>query len=270
MSQRPTSWEDYKRETVSHQSEIWHYGGVAAKKQVEGKKAKVPRRVAPPVDGARRDPVQSRSRERMATILDVTARLVDEIGPDQVTTTLIAEEAGISVGSIYSYFSNLEAVFDAIVARSIVTLNHVIADARQHVPPLDVIGGSMAVIDALAEMYRTEPGFRSLWFSTHLSTAMLAEMRDSDELQAAAFLERIHSVGYRVDSPDEMDTIRMYVGLIDKGLDLAFRLDVNGDDGMIAELKRAVAIYLGANLVQRPTTSTPPASGPARSRKRVT
>ena len=56
---------------------------------------------------------------RVVTVLDATARLLDELGPDAVTTALIAERADVSVGWLYDFFPNREAVFDAVMARSI-------------------------------------------------------------------------------------------------------------------------------------------------------
>ena len=64
-------------------------------------------------------------------ILDVTAQLVDTIGAENVTTTLIAEHARISVGSIYSYYKDRGAIFDAIVTRSIERQDEIIASYRR-------------------------------------------------------------------------------------------------------------------------------------------
>lgn len=63
---------------------------------------------------ARRQPVQQRARERTQQILDITARLLEEVGIDDLTTILIAKELGISVGSLYHYFPNKHAILFAL------------------------------------------------------------------------------------------------------------------------------------------------------------
>ena len=50
--------------------------------------------------------MQRRSIERVEQILDVVERLVVECGTDVITTTLVAEETNIAVGTIYQYFDN--------------------------------------------------------------------------------------------------------------------------------------------------------------------
>jgi len=196
------------------------------------------------VDPTRRAPVQTRSRQRLEDILEVTARLVDEIGPDNVTTTVIADQLDISVGSIYAYFRDRAAIFDEIVARAIAQHDRLIGAAHERMVDVPWLDASFVVIDTLVEIYRTEPGFRSLWFSQHLSAGMLETMRRSDEKQAQVGLDRLAARGLRLNTANPMDTMRMYVGLIDKGLDLAFRLDPSGDESMIEETKQVVRHYI--------------------------
>lgn len=185
----------------------------------------------------------------------MTARLVDEVGPDSVTTALIAAELGISIGSIYSYFDDRSAIFDAIVARSIEAHQIVTTATRDQMADRSWFDATIAVIDSLVEAYRTDPGFRALWFSNHLSTKMLEEMRRSDEEQAQHLLAGLTTAGYWLDCQSPIDVMRMYVGLIDKGLDLAFRDDPRGSEAMIAETKKVVKEYVGAYLKRRPKAS---------------
>ena len=188
--------------------------------------------------------MQARGRRRLAEILDGTARLVDEVGPDAVTTTLIAERLGIAVGSIYSYFGDRSAIFDEIVAATIVANDRLVSALRTDPPTDDWLINGADVIDRLADAYRSTPGFRALYLSRHVSPTMLEAMRRTDEHQAQAALADLVARGYRVDSPVPLDVLRMYVGLVDKGLDLAFRDDPAGDESLILETKRAVHAYM--------------------------
>jgi AcrR family transcriptional regulator len=65
--------------------------------------------------GARRRPTQDRARATVAAITEAASRLLVERGYDRVSTNLIARRAGVSVGSLYQYFTGKEAIYAAII-----------------------------------------------------------------------------------------------------------------------------------------------------------
>lgn len=65
----------------------------------------------------RKKPQQERSRQMVATLIEATALCIAERGLDNTSTPLIAERAGVSVGSLYQYFSSKEALIEAMVAK---------------------------------------------------------------------------------------------------------------------------------------------------------
>lgn len=58
----------------------------------------------------RHSPRQARAKERVRQILSATSSLATEVGVDKITTNLIAERAGLPVGSIYKYFKDKRAI----------------------------------------------------------------------------------------------------------------------------------------------------------------
>lgn len=66
-------------------------------------------------------PLQRRAQRTRAALLDATERLVAREGPAAVSTTRIAGLSGVSVGTIYRYFSDREALllaaYDGTVLR---------------------------------------------------------------------------------------------------------------------------------------------------------
>ncbi len=74
----------------------------------------------------RKQPQQRRSREMQARILDASLRVLRDEGALGFTTTRVAEEAGISVGSLYQYFPNKHALVAALH-------DHDIRDGAEHV-----------------------------------------------------------------------------------------------------------------------------------------
>ncbi len=70
-----------------------------------------------PLVGLRREPKQDRSRARVEAIINALVELVGERVPSELTTTDVAERAGVPIGSLYEYFEDLPAIVDAAVAR---------------------------------------------------------------------------------------------------------------------------------------------------------
>jgi len=66
---------------------------------------------------ARKQPLQERSRETVAVILEAAARILEERGLEGYNTNAVAERGGISVGSVYQYFPNKDALTLALIAR---------------------------------------------------------------------------------------------------------------------------------------------------------
>jgi AcrR family transcriptional regulator len=63
----------------------------------------------------RKLPQQDRSRITVEAILEATARILTEDGYDKANTNLIAERAGVSIGSLYQYFPNKESLMAALM-----------------------------------------------------------------------------------------------------------------------------------------------------------
>jgi AcrR family transcriptional regulator len=58
----------------------------------------------------RRRPVQARSTQLVADIVKAAVRVLEREGAHRFTTTRVAEAAGVSVGSLYQYFPNKQAI----------------------------------------------------------------------------------------------------------------------------------------------------------------
>ena len=63
---------------------------------------------------ARKTPKQARSRKMVSWILDAATRVFEEYGYAGATTNHIANKAGVSIGSLYQYFPNKEALLTTV------------------------------------------------------------------------------------------------------------------------------------------------------------
>ncbi len=67
----------------------------------------------------RKKPVQDRSRATVEYILTAAAQVLEEAGYAAGTTNRIAERAGVSIGTLYQYFPNKEALAVMLLERHI-------------------------------------------------------------------------------------------------------------------------------------------------------
>jgi AcrR family transcriptional regulator len=108
---------------------------------------------------ARKEPRQSRSRATVGAILEATVRILDREGSDAATTTRIAAVAGISIGTLYQYFSHRDAILDALqdreFERATALVERVLADPRAGRTPHET---ARAIVVGLLELYAAAPG----------------------------------------------------------------------------------------------------------------
>lgn len=77
---------------------------------------------------ARKVPVQARSAAAIDALHDATVQVLTREGLRRCTTTRIAERAGVSVGSLYQYYPNRDALLAAVAERH---LQNVVAAIEQ-------------------------------------------------------------------------------------------------------------------------------------------
>src|SRR5947199_10350657 len=70
-----------------------------------------------PPTNPRKSASQKRSRATVDALVEATARILVREGFDKASTNRIAEVAGVSVGSLYQYFPNKEALVAAVIDR---------------------------------------------------------------------------------------------------------------------------------------------------------
>lgn len=116
----------------------------------------------------RNRPAQQRSLERRQQILDTTAALLERVGFDDLTTILVAKELGISVGTLYHYYPNKQAILHALGVSWLEEMSAALQDiAGWEVENLSVKVVVDRAIERLAEVYRNQRGLlplvQALW-----------------------------------------------------------------------------------------------------------
>ena len=180
-------------------------------------------------------------------MLHACASLIDELGYDGVTTTLIAERAGVAVGSLYQFFPDKRAVVQELTKRNLEFFTSEI-DRRLDWDNLEHWWhGVDEIIDIYVEMYRTRPGFARVRFGDVIDLRFIDEERDNNTVIADQIAGLIaDKVDVPVGSIYRQITIASDLG--DAILALAFRRKLFGEQDMIDEAKRVVRNYLAGSL----------------------
>jgi AcrR family transcriptional regulator len=71
------------------------------------------------VEKTRRKPRQMRAEETVAAILEGAAQILEAGGLAAFTTNAVAERAGVSIGTLYQYFADKQAILRAIAEREL-------------------------------------------------------------------------------------------------------------------------------------------------------
>ena len=75
----------------------------------------------------RKTPVQARSTVTVEAISEATIQVLLSHGVERLTTTRVAERAGVSVGTLYQYYPNKQSLLFAVVENH---MNRVAAESR--------------------------------------------------------------------------------------------------------------------------------------------
>jgi len=106
----------------------------------------------------RKEPRQARSKAMVDTILDAMARVLVERGYAKTNTNLVAEAAGISVGSLYQYFPNKDALIFALRERHVARMLTLFEDVVAKMDSSGCLQSDFeALIEALVAAHLVEP-----------------------------------------------------------------------------------------------------------------
>ena len=157
----------------------------------------------------RRNPRQGRAQHTVAAIFEATGLLAAERGDEAITTNLIAERAGVSIGTLYQYFPTREAIVEAMAtqerARVMRALDELLTRHRDSDQP------PRAVVQAFVHVYvsafaSADPGRRALirmaWRADHLDS-VIHSLRQAAE-NISLHLQRLADPGLRPPSPAQL------------------------------------------------------------------
>ena len=130
--------------------------------------AAAPAAPAPPSELLRRVPQQDRGQRRVDRILDAAAEVIAEVGVDGASTNAIAARAQTSVGSLYQFFPNKDAIVHALAARYVAEFerlkDRVMAPEVADLPLDRMMRG---IVEPIAAYCEANPAYRHVFAATN-------------------------------------------------------------------------------------------------------
>ncbi|GAA0650378.1 TetR family transcriptional regulator [Streptomyces thermocarboxydovorans] len=194
------------------------------------------------VTSLRRAPVQRRSAERLARILDACADLLDEVGYDDLSTRAVAQRAGVPIGSVYRFFGNKRQMADALAQRNLERFTARVTDRLKGAGDRGWRHAMDVVIGEYLDMKRTAPGFSLVDFGNQIPVG--TERTEPNHRVADRLTDLLSAHLGRTADENLRRTVLIAVETADGLIQLAFRLSPEGDEKVIEELREMLRAYL--------------------------
>jgi AcrR family transcriptional regulator len=201
-----------------------------------------------PSKALRRQPTQRRSARRVERMLDACAELLDEIGYEGLSTTRIADRAGVAIGSVYQFFPDKRAITQELTRRNV---EQFVSRVGRRFLQEEYLGwweAIDAIIDEFVDMHRTVPGFRSLHFGDVVDLNLLDSDSDNNTVIAGRLRGLLLQEFGLADSHELDVAVLVAVEAGDAVLKLAFRRDPKGSPEIIDAAKQLIRGFLSRQL----------------------
>ena len=203
--------------------------------------------------GARRRPSQRRSQVTVTAILDAAARVFEERGFDAGTTNRVAERAGVSIGSLYEYFPDKDALVVALVERELERERAKLLALLEPATTANALAAQLgAFAETLVELHARRPALHRMLFeqAAHPPAAHACVLRFEEAL-AHALASSLRAVRPALRDPDTTAHL-----IVQASESLAHRFVLRGIHDLgraafVAELTRLLAGYALADAPRR-------------------
>ena len=152
----------------------------------------------------RKRPRQERSRATVETVLEATARVLVKRGYDGLTTNLVAETAGVSIGSLYQYFPNKAALVGALIEKHVDDMTSLCLSELTRVAQLPMAGAIRSVIELMIRAHAVEPELHRVLTEQVPRVGRMAKLREVDALghRMVAGLLATRKAELAIEDPD--------------------------------------------------------------------
>jgi AcrR family transcriptional regulator len=140
-----------------------------------------------PLTNPRKHASQERSRATVDALIEATARILVKEGFDCASTNRIAEQAGVSVGSLYQYFPGKDALVAAVIDRHREQIRQVARDVLAKAAAQPFKQAVRSIVVAGIEAHRVDPKLHRVLAEQIPRTGRLAQVEAFSRENVALF-----------------------------------------------------------------------------------
>lgn len=198
-----------------------------------------------PIETKRRIPRQERAERTVEAIMEGAAQILEADGLAALTTNAVAERAGVSIGTLYQYFADKNALLVAMAKREVTATLAAVERALQSEVDTTMEGRVRGMVRAVLNAFRGRQRVRKA-----LVQAIFAQGIGSELMMPVVAFTAASGEGARQDGAPTLSREQAFV--LSRALMGAIRAAVLEDQPFFKsrafedELVRLVLAYLGA------------------------
>lgn len=160
----------------------------------------------------RRPPQQRRSERRVQDILHKTAQLLEQEGPNRLTTNLVARRLGMSVGTLYHYFPNKHSILHVLGVNWLEAWQHAFDDVEAQVTADTTVTEFVhRAVACMLPVYESQHGVQHLVQAMFTIPELRALDEGQDELAVRRLAHLFRRLGVPGTAPERARLARLYL-----------------------------------------------------------
>ncbi|HEY6736262.1 MAG TPA: TetR/AcrR family transcriptional regulator [Candidatus Saccharimonadia bacterium] len=192
----------------------------------------------------RRSPKQLRGQRRVEQILHHAEMAFSELGFDQTTTNLIAERAGVSIGSLYQFFSSKEAILEAMAERYLRQTQDALHARMAVIDSKDLEATIHDLLELVVKLQERRPYFLQCLTGQRPSPSLNHAVNELSVIMAQEFAGLLRRFGVETEEP--LLQLRSRICVETVGILLPFVVRARGRQRRMAmtEIEQLMAQYI--------------------------
>jgi AcrR family transcriptional regulator len=151
----------------------------------------------------RKTPIQARATVTVEAISQATIQILLSRGAERLTTTRVADRAGVSVGTLYQYFPNKQSLLFAVLEDHLEKVTEAVEDACEHARHKPLTEMIKEVVEAFVDAKIARADISVALYKVAPDLGVLALLKRVTQRLGKAIARMLESAPDTRNSPDE-------------------------------------------------------------------
>ena len=187
----------------------------------------------------RKTPVQARATVTVEAISEATVQVLLSRGTQRLTTTRVADRAGVSVGTLYQYFPNKQSLLFAVLEDHLERVTKEVEDACEHARHKPLTEMIKEVVEAFVDAKIARADISVALYKIAPDVGGLALVKRVTQRMRKAIVRMLESATDTKTSPDEF-AIQMMLAAMSGAMRSV--LETGGSPAMMRKLREHLVV----------------------------